>query len=242
MLGQLGYVADAAGNGREALEAIERVSYDLVLMDCRMPEMDGYEATRQIRAREGPARHIKILAMTAQAHSDDERMCLDAGMDDYISKPLNIEGLAAVLDRVLGAQTKTAYEAAQAPHPRTEADRPEGAQGSALDAVTMASLHAQDGLLDGLIETVMKEVPQQLQRISASLARADGENAAIAAHSLKSIAAIFGARRMQNSAANVERAADAGAIENARSEFEQLRTECERVLHELEKERARPAA
>jgi HPt (histidine-containing phosphotransfer) domain-containing protein len=78
--------------------------------------------------------------------------------------------------------------------------------------VTMASLRAQGGLLDGLIETVLKEVPQQLQRISTSLARADGENAAVAAHSLKSIAAIFGARRMQNSAANVERAADAGEI------------------------------
>jgi len=106
----------------------------------------------------------------------------------------------------------------------------------------MASLRAQDGLLDGLIGTVLKEVPERLQQISASLARADRENVAVAAHSLKSIAAIFGARRMHNSAANIERTADARSMEGARSEFEGLRTDCERVLHELEKERARPVA
>jgi CheY-like chemotaxis protein len=99
MLGQLGYVADAAGNGCEALEAIERGSFDLILMDCRMPEMDGYEATRQIRRR---GRHVKIVAMTAHALPDDERKRFDAGMDDYMSKPLEIEDLAAVLDRVRG--------------------------------------------------------------------------------------------------------------------------------------------
>jgi HPt (histidine-containing phosphotransfer) domain-containing protein len=106
----------------------------------------------------------------------------------------------------------------------------------------MAALRAQDGLLDGLLETVLKEVPQRLQQISVSLAGADSENAAIAAHSLKSIAAIFGARRMQESAANMERAADARSIEGTHSEFKRLRTECERLLHELEKERAGTAA
>lgn len=242
MLGQLGYVADAAGNGREALEAIERVPFDLVLMDCRMPEMDGYEATRQIRRREILGRHIKIVAMTADALSGDERECLDAGMDDYVSKPVKIEDLATVLNRVLGGQAKPPPAAASARDLRTEADGPDAAREPALDAVIMASLRAQDGLLEALIGTVLTEVPQQLQRISASLARADGENAAIAAHSLKSIAAMFGAGRMQNSAANVERAADARAIESARSEFERLQTECERVLHELEKERATPVA
>src|SRR5579863_6718647 len=95
----IGYVPDAVGNGQEALEAIERVSYDLVLMDCRMPEMDGYEATRQIRRRQGLGRYVTVVAMTAHALPDDERKRFDAGMDDYLSKPLEIEDLAAVLDR-----------------------------------------------------------------------------------------------------------------------------------------------
>ncbi|MFZ0889730.1 MAG: response regulator [Candidatus Binataceae bacterium] len=243
MLGKLGYVADAVANGREALEATRRTPFDLVLMDCRMPEMDGYEATRQIRQREGPGPHIKIVALTAHALSGDKRKCLDAGMDDYLSKPFNIEDLAAVLERVLpGGQTKATSAAASAPDVRTDADRPNGAQEPALDAVMMASLRAQEGLLDGLIETVLKEVPELLQQIAASIARADAETAAIAAHSLKSIAGMFGARRMQNSAANVERGADTGSAESAQSELERLRTECDRVLHELETERATPAA
>lgn len=240
MLRELGYVADAVGNGREALEAIERVTFDLVLMDCRMPEMDGYEATRQIRRREGLRPRAKIIAMTAHALSGDEQKRFDAGMDEYISKPITIEHLAAVLIRALDGQRAIPAEAS-APSAQTDGARAECGQEPVLDAVMMASLRAQHGLLDGLIGTVLKEVPQQLQQLSASLARADAENAAIAAHSLKSIAAIFGARRMQNSAANVEQAADAGAIENARSEFEQLRTKCERVLHELKTERERGA-
>jgi CheY-like chemotaxis protein/HPt (histidine-containing phosphotransfer) domain-containing protein len=240
-LDKLGYVAEAVGNGREALDAIARAPFDLVLMDCRMPEMDGYEATRQIRRRESREPHLKIVAMTAHALAGDEQKCLDAGMDDYISKPVEMENLAAVLGQVLHGQTKSA-SAAPAPDVRNGANRPDGVQEPALDAVMMTSLRAQEGLLGGLIETVLKEIPEQLQQIAEAFARGDGENAAIAAHGLKGTAAIFGARRMQESAADVEQAADAGLMQNARLKLERLQTECDRVLHELETERARPAA
>jgi hypothetical protein len=210
-------------------------------MDCRMPEMDGYEATRRIRQQEGARRHMPIVAMTAHALAGDEQKCLDAGMDDYISKPVEMENLAAVLAQVLHGQTKSA-SAAPAPDVSNGANRPEGVQEPALDAVMMTTLRAQEGLLGGLIETVLKEIPEQLQQIAEAIARGDGEIAAIAAHSLKGTAAIFGARRMQKLAADVEQAADAGLMQNARSELERLRTECDRVLHELETERARPAA
>jgi signal transduction histidine kinase/CheY-like chemotaxis protein len=97
MLERFGYQADCAHNGRQAVSALQSTSYDLILMDCQMPEMDGFEATRVIREHEGAARHTPIVAMTANAHKEDREACLEAGMDDFISKPVK----AADLDRML---------------------------------------------------------------------------------------------------------------------------------------------
>ncbi|GAC1668424.1 MAG: hypothetical protein PVS3B2_08010 [Candidatus Dormibacteraceae bacterium] len=98
---RLGYQADVAANGADAISMIERTQYDAVLMDCQMPEMDGYEATKQIRKTESAARHLPIVAMTADAMSGDRERCLAAGMDDYISKPVKLHVVAAVLGRWL---------------------------------------------------------------------------------------------------------------------------------------------
>jgi CheY-like chemotaxis protein len=101
-LAKLGYSADAVANGSEVLSAIERVSYDVILMDCQMPEMDGYEATRRIRQREARDPHRRrqyIVALTAHALDGDRKKCLDAGMDDYLSKPIRLEELALALER-----------------------------------------------------------------------------------------------------------------------------------------------
>ncbi len=103
MVERLGYRADVAGNGTEALNVLAQVRYDAVLMDCQMPEMDGYEATREIRRGEDDRRHLPIIAMTASAMAGDRERCLAAGMDDYISKPVKLHIVAAVLERWLGA-------------------------------------------------------------------------------------------------------------------------------------------
>ena len=99
LLSQMGYRADVAGNGLEAIQAIERQTYDLVLMDVQMPEMDGLEATRQICSRWPRGERPHIVAMTANAMQGDRERCLEAGMDDYVSKPIRVEELISALDR-----------------------------------------------------------------------------------------------------------------------------------------------
>lgn len=102
-LRRLGYHADVANNGREALDAVKRERYELVIMDCVMPEMDGFEATRAIREWEtGLAQHVPIVAMTANAMEGDREACLRAGMDDYISKPVRLPQLRRIIERYLG--------------------------------------------------------------------------------------------------------------------------------------------
>ena len=97
LLQQMGYRADLASNGIEAIESVQRQTYDVVLMDVQMPEMDGLEASRQITARWGPPERPRIIAMTANAMQGDRDMCLAAGMDDYLTKPIRVERLVEVL-------------------------------------------------------------------------------------------------------------------------------------------------
>jgi CheY-like chemotaxis protein len=101
LLEHLGLRADIASNGHEVIESLARQAYALVLMDCQMPELDGFEATARIRSAEDEGYRIPIIAMTASAMRGDRERCLEAGMDDYVSKPVRIEALRDVLERWL---------------------------------------------------------------------------------------------------------------------------------------------
>ncbi|HEY2106573.1 MAG TPA: response regulator, partial [Candidatus Binataceae bacterium] len=244
-LDKLGCSADVVTNGVEALEALARSAYDVVLMDCRMPQMDGNEATRQIRRREGSARHTWIVAMTAHAMEQDKKKCLEAGMDDYLTKPVTLESLANTLRRVLGEKADPASSPpraiAEPPPDAVPAPVVDAVPAPVVDAATMASLRAKGDLLPGLIDTVMVEIPEQLTEIGDALARRDFAGAAVAAHSLRGTARLFGAARMDELAAAVEQAADEEETETAAAQLQRLGEECGRVTGELRIERANPA-
>ena len=106
LLEKMGYRADVAGNGLEAIEAVERQSYDVILMDVQMPEMDGLEATRQIVARWSVEERPTIVAMTANAMQGDRELTIEAGMDDYVAKPIRVDELVGALSRVTPLREK----------------------------------------------------------------------------------------------------------------------------------------
>ncbi len=103
----LGYSVDVAANGHEAVAAVARGGYALVLMDCQMPDLDGFGATRLIRSKEQAGRRVPIIAMTANAMQGDREACLAAGMDDYLTKPVRLDELRAMLERWIGAWAET---------------------------------------------------------------------------------------------------------------------------------------
>jgi CheY-like chemotaxis protein len=108
LMERMGYSVEVAANGREGLQKWQEGFFDLILMDCQMPEMDGYEATREIRAREAGERHTPIVAVTANAMAGDREKCLAAGMDAFVPKPIKIDGLVGILEQLLGANIESA--------------------------------------------------------------------------------------------------------------------------------------
>jgi two-component system sensor histidine kinase/response regulator len=104
MVQKLGYPVDLVANGREAIDALSRLAYALIFMDCQMPEIDGFEACREIRKRQAGGARVPIVAITANAMKGDRERCLAAGMDDYVSKPFKQDDLRTVIDRWIGTE------------------------------------------------------------------------------------------------------------------------------------------
>jgi CheY-like chemotaxis protein/HPt (histidine-containing phosphotransfer) domain-containing protein len=240
-LRKLGYEADTVANGLEAVAALRQVPYEVVLMDCQMPEMDGYSAAREIRRieKEQPqlfksSPPVRIVAMTANALDGDRADCLAAGMDAYLAKPVQIEELAAVLERHAPANG-TGITVPPVPDEHVE-DR--------LDYTVINGLRAlrEPGQADPLTELVdlfLIDAPERLHRIQHGWHGGDLKAVQHAAHSLKGSASNLGVQRLARLAAQLEKEAKAGALQQPESQVAALVAELAAVtqLLHLEKDR-----
>ncbi len=174
ILATLGYTADVATNGREAVELAGRRHYQLIFMDCLMPEMDGYAATAEIRRQEGAGRHAPIIALTASALAEDRARCLDAGMDEHLAKPLVPADVAAALARwatpPVVAQIEERLDQLRGPDPADSAP-----------------------VIDRILRTMADRIPGHVENISQALALDDAPTLRNEAHQLKGIMANIGA-------------------------------------------------
>ncbi|MGK5095254.1 response regulator, partial [Deltaproteobacteria bacterium TL4] len=219
LLERRGHAVVVVGNGREALLAIEKESFDLVLMDVQMPEMDGFMATAAIREREmATGSHLPIIAMTAHAMKGDRERCLEAGMDGYVSKPIRSEELFKTIEN-LGVVK----------------DIPKG-QDVFLDVDgLLEGLNGDRDLLIQLIELFPKDCSKYITQVREAIAQGSGEALNRAAHALKGAVGIFSTGPAFEIALRLEKMGEQGDLTGVSEAFESLEKEIERLMQALTK-------
>ena len=229
LLEKLGYRADVAANGREAVEAFERGRYDIILMDCSMPEMDGFDAARAIRATEAGAR-TAIIAMTANALEGDREKCIAAGMDDYIAKPVDRSELAHKLAR-WSTTTMVGVSSLDDPTP------PENGTPS-IDATRLAELAElsdddDSQWMNTLITKFLRDSETRLVQLQAAAETGDPGTLKDIAHSLKGSAWNMGAGKMANHAQRLQLMGQSGTLDGAAEAIARLKEELSLVRAQL---------
>jgi len=257
ILKKMGLNVDVVGNGREALKSLQTTPYDLVLMDVQMPEMDGLEATMRIRNAErgmgnmgeghptsdlrlpnsglrAPTSGIPIIAMTAHAMQGDRERCLDAGMNDYITKPVSPRVLAETLEKWLPKENYVARVI------HNESVKP------ASPLITRALLTwDRGGMLDRMmgdkelagiiVKAFLSDIPGQIQTLRELLAREDAPGVRLQAHTIKGAAANIGAETLRSVASKMEKEAAKGDLDAVGGGIRELETQFERLRKETEK-------
>ena len=208
-LSELDYSAIGVGSGGEAVEAFRRAVPSAILMDCRMPEMDGFQAARAIRSMERAAGgHVPIIAMTAGATRDDRRACLESGMDDVVTKPVMLYELRAVLDRWVSGR------------PRAAADSKAGRE---------LRDDMEPEVLVSLIDAFLSRLPAREAAVRRAIERDDAPALRDSAHALRSAAALFHAARLTEICGRLEALGRSGTTAGAARELQALSDESRRV-------------
>jgi signal transduction histidine kinase/CheY-like chemotaxis protein/HPt (histidine-containing phosphotransfer) domain-containing protein len=243
ILRKLGLSADVAANGREAIDVLSTIPYDLVLMDVQMPDMDGFEATRCIRDPQSPIRnhHVPIIAMTAHAMVSDNKKCLEAGMDDYIAKPVNPKKLAMVLRKWLanspdekGENEPQGALAAQSPLPKL------GGVPVFDKAGLIERLMGDKDLAGTIMEGFIEDIPKQVEMLQHYLEGGDALKVQRQAHTIKGAAANVGGEALCAIALEVERLGIRGELGAVRFRMDALRAAFDHLRQEMKSALAAP--
>ena len=237
MLEQLGYDVDLAVNGLEAVEAAGSGRYDAILMDCLMPVMDGYEATARIRSLPGAARSTTIVALTASAMTDDRVRCLEAGMDDYVSKPLDPAALAAALTRCRAVHPRLTPIVPPARLPQGGSPVLSGSD-AVLDQAMLGRLRelgapGDSSFFREILGLFLADAPRRMAGLGDALEAGHAAEAGRLAHSLKGSAANLGARRLAELCADLEAMGERGTLAGANGLFGAIQAEYRRVAEAL---------
>ncbi len=234
MLASFGFEVAIAGSGSEALEAMSGGRFDAVLMDCQMPGMDGYEATREVRAREssgagpaGSAPRIPIIALTAHAMQGDREACLAAGMDDYLAKPFSAADLQKTLGKWLGGTAPA--EAAECPAPRGGRLNP-----AALEDLRTLERSGAKGLVSRIVKTYLADSRRRMEALALAVDSEDAERIWPIAHTLKSASGYVGAAVLAEMFRDLEEKGRAGATGGSREAFWAILEEFDAVGTALE--------
>ena len=236
-LQNLGYTVDTVGNGLEAIEALSQATYDIVLMDCQMPKMDGYEATTEIRRREGASRHTTIIALTANALQGDRERCFAAGMDDYLSKPVQYEELETMLEKWEAAialpEEKSADHDPFVTNPG-DAKRP----ASVLDEKVLGRLRTMLGdrgeeVIRNLSTLFEQDSHARIRALQQAISENRADEVRKIAHALKGSCANVGAHRLAGLCEILEEKGKTNALQDTATLLEHLETELALVTKAL---------
>jgi len=261
ILKKLGLSADAVANGREALDALKLLPYDLVLMDVQMPEMDGLQATRRIRSQESeagdergtrkagdgprtseclprPSGRIPIIALTAHAIQGDKDKCLEAGMNDYLTKPVSPRALADALEKWLPLETGThkskgirqvsgvgSRKTKQGPQPSSMVwDR----------AVVLKMLMGDEEVAKNVISVFLEDIPRQIEALRVYLEAGDAAGAERTAHTIKGAATNMGGETLRSLAFEMEKAGKAGDLDSMTARLDELNATFEQLKRTMQ--------
>jgi CheY-like chemotaxis protein/HPt (histidine-containing phosphotransfer) domain-containing protein len=244
VLKSIGCEFEIVPNGQEALLAVQRGGYDIVLMDCQMPVMDGYEATREIRAWEqaqAAPRRIPIIALTANALVGDADVCRAAGMDDHLAKPYSRKQLISLMARWLPAHLVERATADTDPMPLSAP-----AAECSLDQAVLAGVRALDdegssAILDELIGIYLDEAPAHLANLRAAAECKDGAELSRVAHAFKSASQNVGARQLGDLCRQLERSGKAGEVADVMPQLRAIENHFQAIRPLLLAEMGQPA-